>query len=186
MIVWLDSPEAQGRNFIFLDRDGVFNENRPDYVKNFQEMKFHPEALDALRVLKEKNISVIVVSNQSGVNRGLISWDDFWGMHDGMVREVEKAGGRILAALYCPHRPDENCECRKPSPAMILAACRIYGIIPAATWFVGDYDSDVEAAKQAGCLAARIRRPGESDEDCARSGVPVFSNLLDAVLSICG
>ncbi len=186
MLVWLDSPAARGRNFIFLDRDGVFNENRPDFVKNFQEMKLHPEALDALRLLNEKNVSVIVISNQSGVNRGLISWDDFWGMHDGMVREVEKSGGKILAAFYCPHRPDENCDCRKPSPAMILTACRIYGIVAAETWFIGDYDSDVEAAQRAGCSAIRIRRPAESVQDSARSGVPVFSNLLDAVLSVYG
>ena len=71
---------------------------------------------------------------------------------------VEEYGGSIEAAFYCPHRPDEKCECRKPAPAMILAACRFAGIDPGQTFFIGDSDSDMRAAENAGCPGIRIRR----------------------------
>ncbi|MEN6440643.1 MAG: HAD family hydrolase [Syntrophobacter sp.] len=186
MLVWLKSPQAQNREFLLLDRDGVFNRNSPDYVKNIAEVHFYPDALEALAILNRKNVSVIIISNQSGINRGLIPWDDFWEMHDGVIEKVEECGGDILAAFYCPHRPDENCECRKPLPAMILAACRQFGIDPGETCFIGDSDTDVQAAQNAGCRAIRILREGAGPEEPRGSGVPLYSNLLEAVRDLYG
>ncbi|MFZ2447145.1 MAG: HAD family hydrolase [Syntrophobacteraceae bacterium] len=188
MLIWLDSPPAGGRRFLLLDRDGVINENRPDYVKNIREFRTYPDALEALELLNRKGVSVVIVSNQSGINRGLIAWDDFWEMHDEMVRQVEQRGGRILAALYCPHRPDENCGCRKPSPAMIEAACRLFEVNPREMFFIGDHDTDIVAAHNAGCKGVRIWREsrGQAPANIETGGGPVFTNLLDAVLSIYG
>jgi len=186
MLIWMKSPEARGRRFVLLDRDGVFNENRVDHVKNIRELIFYPDALEALAILNRMNMSVVIISNQSGINRGLIPWNDFWDMHDVVIRTVEQHGGDILAALYCPHRPDERCECRKPLPAMILTACRIYGIVPGETCFIGDSDTDIGTARAAGCQGVRIgRNLPELDAEKRRSvDTPVFSGLLEAVLTM--
>ena len=85
MLAWLSSPQPEKSRFILLDRDGVLNVNRPDYVKSFEEVCFYPDALEALELLNRNGIGVILISNQSGVNRGLIHWDDFWGTHEGIV-----------------------------------------------------------------------------------------------------
>jgi D-glycero-D-manno-heptose 1,7-bisphosphate phosphatase len=185
MLVWLSSPHPKNSRFLLLDRDGVLNVNRPDYVKSFEEVCFYPDALKALKFLNRNDIGVILISNQSGVNRGLIHWHDFWLTHEGVVRRVEEYGGSILAAFYCPHRPDEKCECRKPAPAMILAACRFAGINPDQTFFVGDHESDIRAAENAGCPGIRICRGGDAAQtDICASEQPFFATLLDAVLSI--
>ncbi len=130
MLIWINSPQARSREFLFLDRDGVINEDRPDFITSWQDVRFYPDALDALRWLKEHGVQVILISNQSGLNRGIVHWESFWEIHHGMMETIQRAGGEILAAFYCPHRPDERCDCRKPRPDMILEASRIYGIPP--------------------------------------------------------
>jgi D-glycero-D-manno-heptose 1,7-bisphosphate phosphatase len=184
MLIWLNHPIAGTQRFLLLDRDGVLNENRPDYVKNIQEYRFYADSLQALSLLHKNHVAVILVSNQSGINRGFINRTDFWGMHDGMLRGVEESGGNILAAFYCPHRPDENCSCRKPAPAMILAAGRLFGIPLGETFFIGDHDTDMEAARRAGCKGIRICRNGETDT-CG-SAERAYFGLLDAVLDLYG
>lgn len=176
-------PHARSRKFLLLDRDGVLNENRPDYVKNMREVRFYPEALESVKLLHQKGVSIILISNQSGVGRGFIQWDHFWEMHDGFIRKIEDSGGEILAAFYCPHRPDEHCLCRKPLPGMLLNACRIYGIQPRDTAFIGDQGTDVLAARKTGCAAIRICRgmDGKAPDDCMETDTPVFDTLLDAV-----
>jgi D-glycero-D-manno-heptose 1,7-bisphosphate phosphatase len=187
MLAWLNSPNPMNSRIILLDRDGVLNENRPDYVKSFEEVRFYDEALEALKFLNRRDVGAILISNQSGVNRGLIPWDDFWRIHDGVIRRVEECGGRIEAAFYCPHHPDEGCECRKPAPAMIYAACRFAGIDPGRTFFIGDNESDTKAAENAGCRGVRICRGGDAAKsDICTSAGPHFTTLLDAVLSIYG
>jgi len=185
MLSWLNYPQPKYSRFLLIDRDGILNVNRPDYVKSLKEVSFYQEALEALKYLHGKDIGVILISNQSGVNRGLINWSDFWGMHEGIIRRVEEYGGSIEAAFYCPHRPDEKCECRKPAPGMILAACRFAGIGPGHTFFFGDSDSDMVAAKNAGCPGIRICRGGDAEkQDMFNSHNRYFTTLLDAVLSI--
>lgn len=181
MLAWFDTPEANCSRFLLLDRDGILNENRSDYVKSLDEVIFYPDALEALRLLNQKRIGVILISNQSGINRGLITWDNFWAMHEGIVQRVEDCGGKILATFYCPHRPDEKCWCRKPAPGMILAACTSFGFLPRETTFIGDFESDIEAAENAGCAGVRVCR---GTTDTCVAGKPHFVNLLQAVLSI--
>jgi D-glycero-D-manno-heptose 1,7-bisphosphate phosphatase len=185
MVIWLSCPQPQNSRFLLLDRDGILNVNRPDYVKSLDELCLYPDALEALRFLKREDVGVILISNQSGINRGLIGWDDFWAIHEDVIRKVERHGGSIPAAFYCPHRPDENCKCRKPAPAMIVAACRFAGIEPGRTFFIGDRESDMTAAKNAGCRGIALCRGGDAgDTDVRNSGRPCFTTLMDAVLSI--
>jgi len=185
MLIWFSAPSANNSRCLLLDRDGVLNKNRADYVKNIHEVVFYPDALEALGMLRARGVGVGLVSNQSGINRGLIPWSDFWEMHAGVVRRIEDAGGKISAAFYCPHRPDENCDCRKPHPAMLIAACRFFGASPDRTYFVGDSESDIEAAANAGCTGIRLCR-----EDCRPAAqsreftAPSYSSLLDAVVEL--
>lgn len=109
MLVWLDSPNPSNnpetQKFVLLDRDGVINENRPDYVKNIHEYRFYPDALQALSLLNRHHVAVILISNQSGINRGLIGWNDFWEMHDGMLRGVEDSGEELAPHSIAPIAP---------------------------------------------------------------------------------
>lgn len=160
MLIWANTPVSDFRTFLLLDRDGVINEDRPDYIKHPGEFRFYPEALEALRWLRERHIAVILISNQSGLNRGIIAWEDFWDIHEVMIKGIHHEGGDILGALYCPHRPDEACSCRKPSPGMIHAASAIFQVPLSETYLVGDRGSDLLAARCAGCRGVIVDRFG--------------------------
>lgn len=138
--------------FVFLDRDGVINTyQRNAYVNTPDQFEFFPGSLEAIVELKRRGIGVIVISNQAGVGKGLMSLESLEAITEKMKREVEAAGGEIADVLYCTHRPDEGCNCRKPRPGMLQEAARRHGIDLASTVFIGDAPSDWEAAKAAGC-----------------------------------
>lgn len=136
---------------IFLDRDGVINHNRADHVKSWEEFRFLPGSVEALACLKRAGYRVFVITNQAIINRGLLSQAELDAIHSRMLTEVNRAGGRIEAVLYCPHRPEENCDCRKPQPGLIKQAEHHYGARTAGSWLVGDHQHDIEAGEQAGC-----------------------------------
>ena len=143
---------------IILDRDGVLNEKAPraNYVRNWGEFKWLPGARESLRLLKEAGFRVIVVSNQAGIGRGVMSEDDLFEIHRRMVKEAEQAGGRIDAIYYCPHDWDAGCECRKPKPGMLFQAQHDFNLDLSRTLFIGDDERDGQAAEAAGCLSALV------------------------------
>ena len=136
---------------VFLDRDGVINENRADHVKSWSEFRFLPGALEAIRRLTQAGIQVFVITNQAIVNRGTVPSAAVDAVNRRMVREIERHGGRITAVVYCPHRADERCFCRKPRPGLILSLARKYGVDLRRTCLIGDALSDMEAGAAAGC-----------------------------------
>ena len=136
---------------LFLDRDGVLNADRADFVKRPEEWVPLPGSLDAAARLSRAGFSLVVITNQSGVGRGLFSERDLEAIHAKMMRQVEAAGGRITAIYFCPHAPEADCGCRKPRPGLIERACQELGVEAAEAMFVGDRLSDVEAAVRAGC-----------------------------------
>ena len=146
------------RPAIILDRDGVLNEKAPraNYVRNWGEFKWLPGACESLRLLKEAGFRVIVVSNQAGIGRGVMSEDDLFDIHRRMVKEAEEAGGRIDAIYYCPHDWDEGCDCRKPKPGMLFQAQHDFNLDLSRTVFIGDDERDGQAAEAAGCLSALV------------------------------
>ena len=108
------------RRLVMLARDGVINRRIANgYVPGWQEFAFLPGALDALRLLKESGHTVVVVSNQSCVGRGLLSWPELQAITRRMLLEVALAGGAIANVYYCPHEPGDRCECRKPQPGLL-------------------------------------------------------------------
>jgi D-glycero-D-manno-heptose 1,7-bisphosphate phosphatase len=161
MISWISLPGSNARSFVFLDRDGVVNMDRKDYIKRWSEVRFYPDALEALRWLREHEIGVILISNQSALHRGFMAWEDFWDIHHRMIAAIRDAGGELLGAFYCPHRPDERCDCRKPAPGLILAAATMLDISPATTYMIGNRLTDTAAAANAGCPGVLLNRADE-------------------------
>jgi D-glycero-D-manno-heptose 1,7-bisphosphate phosphatase len=138
------------RGAVFLDRDGVINRTRPDYVRRWDQFEFLPGALEALRDLAREHLPVLVVSNQSAVGRGLMSPWDLEEIDARMLEMVTAAGGRIDGAYYCPHAPQEGCVCRKPAPGLLLRAMRRFGVDPGRSCLVGDGVADMLAAQEVG------------------------------------
>ncbi|RME75851.1 MAG: HAD family hydrolase [Chloroflexi bacterium] len=136
---------------VFLDRDGVICRNRSDHVKSWTEFEFLPGALESLALLAYLGWPVVVVTNQAAVHRNLVSEEAVQEIHRRMVAEVTAAGGRIDRVLYCPHRPDEACFCRKPEPGMLVQAAQEMGLTLAGSYLVGDAASDMLAARRVGC-----------------------------------
>ena len=142
---------------VFLDRDGVINRDRPDYVKCWEEFEFLPNVLEALRVLAAGTYQIVVVSNQSAIGRGLVCSREVEEIHRRMIETVRAGGGRIDAVFYCPHRPEEDCPCRKPRPGLIMRAARELNIDLAGSWLIGDDLRDLEAARAAGVRPVLVR-----------------------------
>lgn len=142
---------------IFLDRDGVINRNRTDHVKSWAEFEFLPGVLDALRRLAQLEWPVVVISNQAIVGRGLVSRQTIDEIGEQMTSIVWSVGGRIDRVFYCPHRPEEHCECRKPRPGLLLSAAHEMGLDLTRSFFVGDAESDVRAAQVVGCRPVLVK-----------------------------
>ena len=138
---------------IFLDRDGVINEKAPkaDYVKKWADFRWIAGSKKAIVLLKKHGFKIIVVSNQAGIARGMMTKDDLYEIHEKMIEEVKSLGGAIDAIYCCLHGWDENCECRKPKPGMIFQAQREFHIDLSKTFFIGDDIRDEEAGRAAGC-----------------------------------
>jgi len=145
---------------VFLDRDGVINQDSPDYIKGWDEFHFIPGSLDAIARLNGHGIQVIVITNQSVINRGMVAPQDLAAMHAALCRTVGDSGGCITDIFYCPHRPDEDCSCRKPRPGLILSARDRHGIDLQTAVMVGDSATDILAGKAAGCARTVLVQTG--------------------------
>ena len=141
---------------MFLDRDGVLSRERKDYVKTPDELEILPDIGPPLRTLRSMGFSLVVVTNQSVVGRGLATEEQLGKIHDKLRSELEELGCRLDAIYYCPHVPGSGCDCRKPEPGLILRAAADLGIDVGASWMIGDNQMDVEAARRAGCRGIRI------------------------------
>ena len=151
-------------NVVFLDRDGVINRDSPDFVKSRDEFEFIPGSLSALSRLNENGFDTIVITNQSAVNRGIISLATLEDMHRMLRTTIRQQGGQIRDIFFCPHRPDEGCSCRKPKPGMIRQACERYAIDLHTAVMVGDSKKDIECGRNAGCGATVLVRTGNGLE----------------------
>jgi len=142
----------------FLDRDGVINRKPPEdqYVTRWEEMQFLPGVAEAIALLIGAGFSVIVVSNQRCVAKGLLTVRELDLIHLRMCQELATAGAEITEVYYCPHETQPPCNCRKPAPGMLLTAARAHEIALTASWMIGDSDIDMEAGRNAGCKTARI------------------------------
>lgn len=180
-------PEA-----VLLDRDGVINFDSPDYILSPEAWRPIPGSLEAIASLTRAGIAVAIVSNQSALGRGMLDEATFAAIHAKMMAAIAAAGGRIAHVAYCPHRPEDDCACRKPKPALVFDVLRRLGLAdrPQAAVFVGDSLRDVQAALAAG-VRPMLVQSGYGDaariEAAARALAPdvrVFPDLAAAVQAL--
>jgi histidinol-phosphate phosphatase family protein len=154
---------------IFIDRDGVINCRRPgDYVLNWSQFIFMPGIRAALRQLSSLRLPIVVISNQAAVGKGLLQTAGLQEITARMHQSLQADGIFLSAVYYCPHRPDENCDCRKPKTALFRSAADDFNIDVSRSIFIGDSDTDVQAARAAVCkpvlfgsgLCERLDLPG--------------------------
>jgi D-glycero-D-manno-heptose 1,7-bisphosphate phosphatase len=175
---------------LFLDRDGVINENRANYVRSWADVALYPQALRALALVRDLPYKIIVVTNQSAVGRGIISLAEAEAINDGIVTAVTQHGGRIDAAYLCPHAPTDNCGCRKPRPGMLLRAAREHGIDIGRSIMIGDALTDLAAGQAAGVAHTILLRTGRGQaqlqlpEAATISPTDVFDDLHQALQMI--
>ncbi|MGK0442871.1 MAG: D-glycero-D-manno-heptose 1,7-bisphosphate phosphatase [Pseudohongiellaceae bacterium] len=174
---------------IILDRDGVINQDSDAYVKNVDEWIPIDGSIDAIARLSKAGFTVVVTTNQSGLGRGLFTLQALDDMHEKMNTLVEEAGGNIDFILYCPHHPDDGCDCRKPKAGMIETLERSLGISAVGAVTIGDSLRDLEAGLQKGCRpilvktgkGAKTLAKIQQDNDSAFTELSIYSNLAEAV-----
>jgi D-glycero-D-manno-heptose 1,7-bisphosphate phosphatase len=171
---------------IILDRDGTINEDRDDYVKSADEWVPLPGALEAIARLNHAGYHVVVASNQSGLGRGLFDMASLNAMHAKLHQLLAKQGGRIDAVFFCPHAPDEQCECRKPLPGLMEQIGERYGTDLSQVPMVGDSLRDLQAAAAAGCEPHLVRtgKAGQlADAQLAQLAAQVDGTMVHADLA---
>lgn len=132
------------------------NKNREDYVKSLEELKFLPGALEAVARLSQAGFRIVIISNQQGVGRGLISPETLKQINHSFLSRLADLGGGVAGVYYCPHLKEDDCGCRKPKPGMLLKAAAELKIDLARSIFIGDSKSDMETARAAGCGAILV------------------------------
>lgn len=164
---------------VILDRDGVINQDSDDYIKSPAEWQPIAGSLDAIAQLHRAGFQVMVVSNQSGLARGLFDADTLDAIHAKMLRRVQASGGRIDGIFFCPHHPDEGCGCRKPEPGMIEQLEAAVGASVRGCAFVGDRESDLELARRVGCVPILVRtgNGAATEANADTAGVIVLDDL---------
>ena len=174
---------------IVLDRDGVINHDSDDYIKSAEEWRPLEGSLDAIARLKHSGYTVVVASNQSGLARGFFDIEALSAMHGKMDEMLAEIGARIDAIFYCPHGPEDGCDCRKPKPGMLLEIGQRFNVSLEDVIFIGDSISDIKAAYSAHAKAMLVRTgKGAKAEkilqtEC-KGNVPVFDDLASAVTAI--
>jgi D-glycero-D-manno-heptose 1,7-bisphosphate phosphatase len=174
---------------IFIDRDGVINKDpggwtKHGYVTDPKDLHFLPGSLQALKLLKTHGFSVIIISNQGGVNKGYFTKDQLNKVNDTMLNAVKLAGGEILDVFYCVHKDDDNCLCRKPKTGLLEMAAKKYKINLKNIFFIGDSFRDITAGKIVGARTIFVLSGKHKEEEMKTwrdKPHHVFDDLLGAV-----
>lgn len=142
---------------IILDRDGVINHESAEFIKSADEWVPIKGSLEAIARLSQAGYDVVVITNQSGVGRGLFSADALGQIHVRMMDYVHQQGGKIQSVLFCPHGPDDNCECRKPKTGLYQDLAERLNISFKGVYSVGDSLRDLTAAQDAGATPVLVK-----------------------------
>ena len=138
-------------SLLVIDRDGVVNQDSDDYIRSVNDWIPIPGSIEAIVRLSRAGYRVAIATNQSGLNRGYFTLDDLESIHNRLCTMVEEQGGNIAGIFYCPHRPDENCSCRKPDIGLLQAIESELGDSVAGCYFIGDSLKDLQAGQAMGC-----------------------------------
>ena len=168
--------------YVLLDRDGVINIDSDDYIKSPDEWEPISESLEAIALLNQQGYKVIVITNQSGIGRGYYDEATLAKIHHKMDQMVKDKGGEIDAIYYCPHTPDDQCECRKPKAGLLKQFERDKKRALTDLFFVGDKLADIQTAQAVGAKPILVRT-GKGEQTLRNNpdiSSPIFKNLYDA------
>lgn len=169
---------------VILDRDGVINYDSDEYIKSVDEWRPLPGSLEAIARLKQAGYTVAVATNQSGVARGFYDLDELRSMHEKMQSLLAEMGGQVDYIAFCPHGPDDGCDCRKPLPGLLNQIADHLQVELTGVLVVGDSLRDIESAQAVGACPVLVRT-GKGERTLAKGGLPsglkVYDDLSDVV-----
>jgi D-glycero-D-manno-heptose 1,7-bisphosphate phosphatase len=173
---------AAPRRLALIDRDGTIIVDKV-YLSDPDGVEFTPGAIEGLRLLRDAGFALVLITNQSGIARGLFDIATLERIHDRLQSMLAANDVRLEAVYFCPHGPDDGCDCRKPAPGMIKKAMRDLGVRPDKVVVIGDSDADMGAAEAAGVRSVRVAAPGKSGSigaapdflEAARLALAVFA-----------
>ena len=174
--------QVPSNKMVVLDRDGTIVIDR-EYLSDPAGLEFMPGAAEGLRALHELGYRLIIVTNQSGVGRGMYSLDRLHEIHGRLTDMVRSAGARLAGIYFCPHTPEDRCSCRKPATGLLIQAASELGFEPSATIVVGDKLTDIEFGQRAGATTILLSPKG-APEDATVVPDFIVRNLLEAAQTI--
>ncbi|MBD9457908.1 MULTISPECIES: D-glycero-beta-D-manno-heptose 1,7-bisphosphate 7-phosphatase [Pseudomonas] len=167
---------------LILDRDGVINYDSDAYIKSVAEWIPLPGSIEAIAQLSKAGWTVAIATNQSGIARGYYDIATLDAMHARLRTLVAEQGGEVGLVVYCPHGPDEGCDCRKPKPGMLKIIAEHYKVPLAGIWFVGDSLGDLEAAKAVDSQPVLVKT-GKGEKTQAKN-LPVGTLIFDDLAAV--
>lgn len=170
------------RRYVLLDRDGVINDDSEDFIKSPEEWRPIDGSLEAIALLNQQGYDVVVVTNQSGLARGLFDEAMLTKIHEKMHRMLADKGGEIVAIYHCPHGPGSLCDCRKPKPGLLEQFALDKNVDLKSTYFIGDSLRDIQAAVAVGAIPLLVKT-GKGQLTLVNNpnlNIPVFENLYGA------
>lgn len=183
----------QSKRLVILDRDGVINEDSDEFIKSAEEWQAIPGSLEAITKLGKAGFVVVVITNQSGIARGLLTYNTLNQIHQKMLDQLHALGGEINAIFFCPHGPDENCSCRKPLPGLYKELQERLNYKLDNVDSVGDSLRDIQAAHAAGARPVLVRTGkgvetestlGDPEHAGQLGEIPVYDDLASYVESL--
>jgi len=166
------------RKIIFLDRDGVIN-HEVGYLHKVSDFKFIDEDFSSYAYLKQIGFSFIIVTNQSGIARGIYNEKDYHLLNDWIINEFKKHDIIILDSYFCPHGPEDNCKCRKPRTGMFVDAIERHSVDINNSWMIGDKESDITAARESGVYNTIIVRSGHKIDERLTKASFIIDSIKD-------
>ena len=171
------------KKYILLDRDGVINQDSEDFIKSPAEWLPLEKSLEAIALLNRNGFDVIVITNQSGLARGLFDERMLSKIHQKMRDEAAKVGGKIEAIYFCPHQGNDLCECRKPKAGLLKQFSTDYDVDLSQIYFIGDSLRDIEAAQNAGAIPILVKTGNGTktlqENPQLLTSILIFENLYD-------
>jgi D,D-heptose 1,7-bisphosphate phosphatase len=170
---------------VFLDRDGTINVDK-GYVHKPKDLEFEIGALEGLRALQNKGFDLVIITNQSGIGRGMFTAQDYSNFMIDFYNQLGLYDISIRADYFCPHKPEDSCECRKPKTKLILEAANDLGIDVSQSYAIGDKWADVKMGLDAGCKGAYLLNTGAAGTDVEHKveAAERANSLSDAALKI--
>jgi len=169
---------AAPRRLALIDRDGTIIVDKV-YLSDPDGIELAPGAIEGLRLLRDAGFALVLITNQSGIARGYFDAATLERIHDRLQSMLLAEGLRLEAIYFCPHGPDDGCDCRKPAPGMVTKAMRDLGFRPDEVVVVGDSDADMGAAEAAGVAGVRVGSPGKS------VAIGAATDFLEAARLVC-